>query len=436
MKWLVIGSGAREHAIVRALKRHNNEVAVVCFGSTTNPAIQALCADYTVGKMDDINAMVAYGQLQQVNYAMIGPEAPLAHGVADALQQAGIKTVGPTKQLAQIESSKGFARDLLTQYFVPGMPRYQRYDQVDDQVQALLTELDGEYVIKADGLCGGKGVKVAGEHLHCVAEALQFCHDINGPFVVEEKLVGPEFSLISLSDGIHCAHTPVVQDHKRAYENDTGPNTGGMGSYSDANHLLPFLTSEDVAQAQAINEAAVKAMLQAFNEPYRGVLYGGFMKTADGVKLIEYNARFGDPEAMNILALLESDFAVVAAAMAEGRLHEVPVKFKSLATVCKYIVPEGYPDEPLKGKAIDVSQVTPQQQLYLAAVDQQGDQLIMTGSRAVAVLGIGKTIEAAQQQAQAMAQAVTGPVFYRSDIGTQALIQQRIDLVNDFRADR
>ena len=430
MKWLVIGSGAREHAIVRALKKHNNHVNVVCFGSSTNPAIKALCTDYTVGKMDDINAIVAYGTLQQVDYAMVGPEAPLAQGVVDALQQAGIKAVGPTKQLAQIESSKGFARDLLSQYNVPGMPRYQCYKKFDDQVKTLLTELNGEYVIKADGLCGGKGVKVAGEHLHSMEEALQFCHDINGPFVVEEKLVGPEFSLISLSDGVHCVHTPAVQDHKRAYENDIGPNTGGMGSYSDADHALPFLTADDIVQAQAINEAAVKAMLQAFNEPYRGVLYGGFMKTADGVKLIEYNARFGDPEAMNILSLLENDFAAIGAAMAEGNLHEVPVTFQSLATVCKYVVPEGYPDKPLKGKAIDVTQVSPQQQLYLAAVDQQNEQLIMTGSRAVAVLGIGKTIEAAQQQAEAMAQAVTGPVFHRPDIGTQALIQKRIDLAD------
>jgi len=434
MKWLVIGSGAREHAIVRALQRHNNNVTLVCFGSSTNPAIKALCADYLVGNMDDVDAMVAYGKLQQVDYAMIGPEAPLAHGVVDVLQQAGIKTVGPTQQLAQIESSKGFARDLLTQYNIPGMPRYQRYGRVDDSVKTLLTELDGAYVIKADGLYGGKGVKVAGEHLHSVGEALRFCHDINGPFVIEAKLTGPEFSLISLSDGVHCVHTPVVQDHKRAYQNDTGPNTGGMGSYSDADHALPFLTAEDIAQAQAINEAAVKAMLQAFQEPYRGVLYGGFMKTADGVKLIEYNARFGDPEALNILALLDSDFAVIAAAIAEGRLREVPVHFKALATVCKYVVPQGYPDKPLKDQAIDISKVTPQEQLYLAAVDEQGDQLTMTGSRAVAVLGVGKTIEAAQRQAEAMAQSVAGPVFYRPDIGTAALIQQRIDLANALQA--
>ena len=427
MKLLIIGSGAREHAITRVLHQSATPATLVCFGSSMNPGIKSLCADYTTGSMSDIDSMVAYAKLQQVDIAVVGPEAPLAAGVVDKLKQHGIACVGPTKALAQIESSKGFARDLLSKYQVPGMPRYQRFAKVEDSVSAFLAELGEFYVVKDDGLCGGKGVKVAGEHLCSHEEALQFCQDINGPFVIEEKLVGPEFSLISLTDGSHCIHAPAVQDHKRAFAGDTGPNTGGMGTYSDADHSLPFLTTDDIAQAHAINEAAVVALRQECSKPYQGVLYGGFMKTADGVKLIEYNARFGDPEAMNILALFEGDFVAVCQAVTQGNLDQVSVSFKPQATVCKYIVPEGYPTKAIKGEAIDVSAVAPQSQLYLAAVDQQ-DQLIMTGSRAVAVLGVGNTIDVAEQQAEQMAQAIKGPVFYRSDIGTTALIQQRIDM--------
>ena len=177
-----------------------------------------------------------------------------------------------------------------------------------------MDELGGEFVIKFDGLMGGKGVKLSGEHLASKEEALEYCKEIIsnlGTFVIEEKIFGEEFSLMSFCDGITTSHMPAVQDHKRAHEGDIGPNTGGMGSYTDSNHSLPFLKEQDIFVAQDINERVVRALKAHTGQGYKGVLYGGFMVTSGGVKLIEYNARFGDPEAMNLLALLDADFAKV-----------------------------------------------------------------------------------------------------------------------------
>jgi fusion protein PurCD len=284
-------------------------------------------------------------------------------------------------------------------------------------------------VIKADGLMAGKGVKIFGEQLLNIKDALGFIEDIKGPFVIEEKLLGPEFSLLSFSDGKHYAHMPPVQDHKRAFVGDKGPNTGGMGSYSDANHSLPFLNEQDISDAKAMNEMTVKAMHEEWGEPYQGILYGGFMKTKSGVKLIEYNARFGDPEAINLLALLDSDFIEICQKIISKQLNQMALKFLKKATVCKYIVPNGYPDFPVKGKALDISNVSQRDRLYFAAVDQDNDEFIMTGSRAIAVLGIADTLSEAEKEAERLANQIHGPVFHREDIGKTKLINQKILLI-------
>ncbi|MDF2529818.1 MAG: purD [Gammaproteobacteria bacterium] len=426
MNILLIGSGAREHALAKAVKRSSQYHALYGFGAHHNPGIMPLCKIYKVGSMQDIQSMLLFAVENKVDLVVVGPELPLALGLVDRLTQQGIAAIGPSQTLAQIETSKGLARDLLSRHHVSGIPLYRRFDKPCLEAEQFLNELGGAYVIKADGLMGGKGVKIAGEHLGTHQEALAFIQEINGPFVIEEKLVGPEFSLLSFSDGKHCLHMPAVQDHKRAYVGDKGPNTGGMGSYSDADHSLPFLNPQDIEAAQAINQAAVQAMYQEWQKPYKGILYGGFMKTKTGIKLIEYNARFGDPEAINLLALLDSDFVEICHGIIQGNLDRVQAKFSAKASVCKYIVPQGYPDHPLKDQAIDVSNVKQTEQLYFAAVDQQADKLIMTGSRAVAVLGIGNNLAEAQAQAESLAQQIKGPVYHRADIGTKELIEQRI----------
>ncbi|MDF2940854.1 MAG: purD, partial [Gammaproteobacteria bacterium] len=379
--------------------------------------------------MQDIEAMLDFALKNQIDLAVIGPELPLSLGIVDRLKEKQIAAIGPSQKLAQIESSKGLARDVLSHHRVPGMPLYKRFNGPCTEAEAFLTALNGAYVIKADGLMGGKGVKISGEQLLNLKDALMFIEEINGPFVIEEKLIGPEFSLLSFSDGKHCIHMPAVQDHKRAFVGDKGPNTGGMGAYSDDDHSLPFLSEQDIKEAQAINEAAIKAMYQEWKQPYQGILYGGFMKTRSGVKLIEYNARFGDPEAINLLALLDSDFIGICQAIVKGQLDQLNVKFLKKSTVCKYIVPKGYPDSPVRGEEIDISQVSKMDQLYFAAVDQLEGKLMMTGSRAVAVLGMAETLAEAEKEAEMLATQIKGPVFHRADIGTAELINQRILLI-------
>ncbi|MDP6755273.1 MAG: phosphoribosylamine--glycine ligase [Candidatus Marinimicrobia bacterium] len=434
-KILVIGSGAREHAIVRALDRSPQKKEIYCLASNMNPGIAELCDDLAVGNINDPEFVVSYANETGSTLAIVGPENPLASGVADALWDAGVKTVGPKKDLAQLETSKAFTRALLKAYNISGGPKYQTFDSING-VTEFLNELGENYVVKYDGLMGGKGVKVAGDHLRSHDGALVYCQELvdgGGEFVIEEKFVGEEFSLMSFCDGYNLKHMPVVQDHKRAYVGDTGPNTGGMGTYSDANHSLPFLRQSDIAEAHAINIASAKALKDKFGEGYKGVLYGGFMATANGVKLIEYNARFGDPEAMNVLSLLESDFIELCNAIADGTLDQTNVEFTNKATVCKYAVPEGYPDSPVKGELIDVSGISSSDGLFYASVDIQGGQLIEAGSRTVAVVGMADTISEAEAMAEKEVSAVKGPLFHRTDIGTDEVIQKRIDHMNELR---
>ena len=436
MDILLIGSGAREHALARALKRSAQNPNLHCFGSSRNPGIMQLATTYEVGNVTDVTAIYDFSQKTNARLAIIGPEGPLAAGVADVLWGKGIPCVGPRQGLARLETSKGFTRDLLTRHHISACPRFKLFAKLDGTKEFLKT-LGDNYVVKYDGLMGGKGVKVAGDHLHSHEEAFAYCQELvasGGQFVIEEKLIGQEFSLMSFCDGNSLIHMPPVQDHKRAFANDTGPNTGGMGSYSDANHALPFLTSDDIQQAQKINEATVEALRAEFDEKYKGILYGGFMAEKEGVKLIEYNARFGDPEAMNLLALLETDFLEICLAMVSATLHQTKVTFSNKATVCKYAVPDGYPDASVKNQRINVSGVMNKDQLYYASVDERDDGLYEIGSRTIAVVGIADTLAEAEEQAQKEITRVKGPLFHREDIGTEKLIQQRVEHMKQVRS--
>ena len=434
-KILVIGSGAREHAIARALDRSPQDKEIFCLASNMNPGIAELCDEILIGNFNDPDFVVSYAKETDATLAIVGPENPLAAGVADALWDTGVKTVGPKKDLAQLETSKAFTRNLLKEYDIPGGPKYQTFDTLDG-VTDFLNELGENYVVKYDGLAGGKGVKVAGDHLHSHDEALAYCQELvdsDGEFVIEEKFVGEEFSLMSFCDGDNLKHMPAVQDHKRAYEGDTGPNTGGMGTYSDANHSLPFLTDNDISQALEINIQTAMAIKDKFGVGYKGILYGGFMATASGVKLIEYNARFGDPEALNVLSLLESDFIDICIGVADGTLNQVDVQFANKATVCKYAVPEGYPDNPVKGEPIDVSKVKNLDGLFYASVDFKGTSLVEAGSRTIAIVGIADTISDAEALAEKEVSSISGPLFHRTDIGTDKIVQKRVDHMNSLR---
>ncbi|HEY5381898.1 MAG TPA: phosphoribosylamine--glycine ligase [Acidobacteriaceae bacterium] len=441
---LLIGSGAREHALAVALARAPQRPTLLCFGSTRNPGIAALTHAYTTGDLTSASAILAFAAQHKPTLAIVGPEAPLAAGVADALWSAGIPTVGPTTQLARIESSKGFTRDLLQRHNIPGNPVFQRFNsrsEMEAGAEVMLARLGDHHVIKDDGLAGGKGVKVFGDHLHSLDESLAFCRELaalNHPFVIEEKLEGEEFSLLSFTDGATLRHMPAVQDHKRAYNGDSGPNTGGMGTYTDADGSLPFLLPSDIAAARAMNEQVIAALAQDCGAPYRGILYGGFMATRDGVHLIEYNARFGDPEALNLLTLLETDLVAICRAIVDGTLHTLDVAFAPEATVCKYLVPEGYPDHPHKGDPVRAPQtLPPATTLYLGSVDTDASKdtiLFSAGSRTLAVVARAASLAAAEALCESVIAQIPGPFFHRTDIGTPAALNRRIDHMRSLRS--
>ncbi|HTV09023.1 MAG TPA: phosphoribosylamine--glycine ligase [Candidatus Aquilonibacter sp.] len=437
---LILGSGAREHAIAVALARSPQHPELLCFGSTRNPGIAALTRAYTVGDICDHRAVTAFAREHNATLAIIGPEAPLAAGVTDALWSASIPTVGPTQSLARIESSKSFTRSLLDRHHIPGNPIFQRFTSLNG-VEALLDRLGDAHVIKDDGLAGGKGVKVFGDHLTSRAESLAFCNELlaaGHPFVIEEKLEGEEFSLLSFTDGVTLRHMPAVQDHKRAFNGDRGPNTGGMGSYTDVNGSLPFLTAVDIASAHRTNEHVIAALHRDLNEPYRGILYGGFMATRNGIRLIEYNARFGDPECLNLLTLLETDLVAICRAIVSSTLYTLDVDFTPAATVCKYLVPEGYPDRPRKGDLVPVPAILPPETtVYLGSVDTDAahdDRLVSAGSRTLAVVSCAPTLPQAESVCESVLHDIRSPFFHRSDIGTSALIGRRVEHMNSLRA--
>ena len=434
-KILLIGSGAREHAITMAINRASNSSELYCLASNLNPGILSQCIEIIIDDFNDPDIVVSYAKKKNITLAIIGPENPLERGVADALFNSNINVIGPKKNLAQIETSKSFARKLLKKYNVPGGPKFKVFSSMSG-VEDFLNELGENYVVKFDGLAGGKGVKVSGDHLQSHTEALDYCLQLvknNSQFIIEEKFIGQEFSLMSFCDGKTLKHMPAIQDHKRALEGDRGLNTGGMGTYSDNNHSLPFLIDSDIQKAQHINETTAKALNLEFSDEYKGILYGGFIATAKGVKLIEYNARFGDPEAMNVLSLLETDFVKICKAIANGSLNKIDVTFKKKATVCKYAVPNGYPENPVKGKQIDISNIDDKDHLFYASVDIKNETLIESGSRTVAFVGIADTIENAEKIAEKEISKVGGPLYHRKDIGTKNLLQKRIQQMEKIR---
>lgn len=439
MNVLLIGNGAREHALAETLARARPAPDLFAYMKSNNPGIASLAAKTKIGGYGDLPAIREWAGANDIAFAVVGPEDPLNNGVVDVLQETGIPSLGPVKSLARLETSKSFTRNLLAKYGIPGNPRFGNFSSLAG-IEALLDELD-RVVIKPDGLTGGKGVMVQGDHFASRQEALAICREIladHGLVTIEEKLEGEEFSLQCLTDGKIVLATPPVQDHKRRFNDDQGPNTGGMGSYSCGDHLLPFLERRDIEAGLAITEQVAAALYRETGVYYRGVMYGGFMITRQGVRLLEYNARFGDPEAMNILPLLQTDMVELCQAIMSGTLAGAKLDFASQATVCKYIVPQGYglpPDghRPLPGEEkIEIGPLSGAR-LYYSSVDKRTDGLYMTASRAVGVVGIAKELGEAEKIAEQAASAIKGAIAHRSDIGTAPLIEKRVRHMRELR---
>jgi len=433
-KVLLVGNGAREHVIGETFRR--SDAQLFCYGKARNPGLVELAEDYHVGSLEDFAAVREYALKVKPDFVFIGPDDPIGGGMADALLEVGLHSVAPLKTVARLESSKGFTRELVNKYKIPGNPKYKVFLE-ENGMKEFLEELGEHFVVKADGLTGGKGVKVSGDHLASHSEGLAYareCVKSAGRVVIEEKLVGQEFSLMSFADGRHTVEMPAVQDHKRAFEGDKGPNTGGMGSYSDSNHSLPFLKPSDIDEARVITHRVADALFRETGALFKGIMYGGFIATANGVRLIEYNARFGDPESMNVLPLLNTNFVHVCEAIISGDLDSLKVEFAKKATVCKYLVPEGYPDKAVKGQKIEIGKIPPEVKMYYSSVAQTQEGLILSSSRAVAFVGIADSIMEAEKLAESACGQVKGPVFYRKDIGTAKLIAQRVAMMDSLRS--
>ena len=436
MNFLVLGSGAREHIIAQKLSESGVNIFSVL--TNLNPGLMSLSREYLFvdNYQNNLKMIVDFALMKEVKCVVIGPEDPLSLGFSDAFWKKGIPVVGPLRLHAQIETSKGFTRDLLNKNGIYVSPKYQRFESMSG-VEDFISFLSGEYVVKYDGLMGGKGVKVSGEHLMSVQEGITYCNELinrGGSFVIEEKLIGEEFSLMSFSDGKNIAHMPAVQDHKRAYVGDSGPNTGGMGCYTDYNHSLPFVKDNELSEAREINERVADALRDEFDEGYKGILYGGFMITNEGVKLIEYNARFGDPEAINLLTLLDTDLASICMNIVEGSLGDV--NFKNEASVCKYIVPKGYGSNPAKDATLVVNESYKEHgDLYYAAVNLEDSGIIgTTSSRAAAVVSKGKDIAEAESKCEDGLSYISGNNLYvRNDIAKSHLIDKRIKNMESIR---
>jgi phosphoribosylamine--glycine ligase len=437
---LVIGKDARTDAIASACLRSEQPIRLFGFAEMDLPGLKKKCERLLLGSLTDQHRLVEVVKDVDPDLVIIGPEEPLAAGFADELETRGIAVFGPTEDLARIESSKSWTRELVAKHDIPGNPEFKIFTSRDG-LERYMEELE-DFVIKPDGLTGGKGVRVFGEHLFSIDEAIKYAESLlteGKPVDVEERLEGEEFSLQTITDGNEVIHLPLVQDHKRAYPEDEGPNTGGMGSYSSADHSLPFLDSSDVTLAKEINEKTIEALQRECARPYRGVLYGGFMAVADGVRLIEYNARFGDPEAMNVLPLLREDFVEICSAVSHGELGKLSDPFEHRATVCKYIVPENYPEGSSEGGEI----VVPEDQQdrdnlkwFWAACEQKGDRVELSKSRAGAFVGIADSIDEAQEIAEGAASEVRGPVRHREDIGRPEVLERRISHIKAVRSGR
>lgn len=434
MKILVVGTGAREHAICNAVK----DAELYSIMSNKNPGISRI-SKFQISSEKDLKGVKKYALDNNINMAIIGPEAPLEMGIVDVLQEAGIGCVGPTMEAAKIETDKAFMRDLFETHKIGGSIVYKVFDNLKDS-NDFIDEFDQDVVVKPVGLTGGKGVKIVGEHLEDGEAAKKYVKEVidnkisgYAQVVIEERLIGEEFTVQAFVDGDKIVPMPAAQDHPHAYEGDQGPITGGMGSYSDYDGLLPFLDKKSYEESVKIMQDTIKAVKNEVG-PYKGILYGQFMLCKEGPKLVEYNARFGDPEAMNVLPLLRTDFVDLCQGIVDGNLKKAD--FERKATVCKYIVPKGYPETGKAGQILDVNEARINEEgalVYYAAVNQKDDKVYTSASRSLGLVGIGDTIAEAEEICEKVTGYVKGDVYHRRDVGTSDLIQKRLDHMETIR---
>ncbi|MBI5887892.1 MAG: phosphoribosylamine--glycine ligase [Deltaproteobacteria bacterium] len=422
MKVLVIGNGGREHALCWKLAQSPRVTKI--FAAPGNPGT-ALCAENVSIAPDDIAGLKAFAAARQIDLTIVGPEVPLTLGIVDEFEKAGLKIFGPSKRAAELEGSKIFCKGLLVRNDIP-TARYKRFD--DAGLAAFyLAEASPPFVIKADGLAAGKGVFICanGDEAHEAIDAIMNKMVFGGAgrrIIIEELLEGREASFLAITDGKSVIPLAPAEDHKRIYDNDTGPNTGGMGAYSPTPAVTPELEREIM---QTIMIPAVRAMA-AEGRPYKGVLYAGLMITPDGrPKVLEFNCRFGDPETQPILTRLDSDLFELLMAAAEGRLEDIRLSWNAKSSVCVVMASGGYPDNYEKGKAISGLDEAAELQdvvVFHAGTAMENGLVVTSGGRVLGVTALGDGIQDAINRAyEAVEKIYWDGVYYRTDIGRKAL---------------
>ena len=417
MKILVLGSGAREHAIILALRAE--EAGHELFAAPGNAGIGADAVLVDLDPVDPV-AVTNYANENAIDLVVIGPEAPLVAGVADALRERGIPAFGPGRAAAQLEGSKTFAKRIMDAAGVP-TGRAVRARTLAE-VEAALDEFGAPFVVKADGLAAGKGVIVTEDRAAALAHAGEYL--AGAPVLVEEFLSGPEVSLFFVSDGDRVVPLSPAQDYKRAFDEDAGPNTGGMGAYSPLPWLAGAFGGEDEFVAQVTRDVAepVIRQLDAEGTPFIGLLYAGLILTEQGVKVIEFNARFGDPETQVVLARLATPLSTLLMAAASGHLEDEPApQFAEAAAVTVVLASEGYPAAPVTGRVLtglDDAAAVDGVHLAHAATARQDGELIATGGRVLNVVALGNTFFQARERAyDALARIHLEGGHHRTDIG-------------------
>ena len=422
MNILVLGGGGREHAITWALAKSARTDEL--FVAPGNGGTADIARNVAGLNAEDGEAVLTFVKEHAIDLVVIGPEAPLVAGVADVLRAAGVAVFGPDAQGAQLEGSKTYSKEFMDANGIP-TARYGSFTELEPAL-SYVQELGAPIVVKADGLAAGKGVVVA-ETVEEAQDAVRSCFD--GAFgsagsrvLIEECLTGPECSLLAFVSGgkAHCMAT--AQDHKRAFDGDRGPNTGGMGVYSP----VPIVTDDELAVMTRVMETAAAATAKApFEHDYRGVLYGGFMLTPQGPKVLEYNARFGDPETQVVLPRLKTDLVDVMMAVAEGRPDDIRLEWDNQWAVCVVLASEGYPGAYEKGKVIlgveDAEDMDGVKVFHAGTARNADGELITAGGRVLNVVALGKTFDEAREKAYEACDVINfeGKQL-RSDIGAKA----------------
>ena len=424
MNVLLIGSGGREHALAWKLSASPLLTKLYCAPGNGGIAEVAECVPLAVA---DHTAVIRFCADNSIDLVVIGPEAPLVAGLVDDLTTAGIKCFGPKRAAAQLEGSKGFTKDLCAEFGIP-TAAYGRFADAAS-AKAYLARQTLPIVVKADGLAAGKGVTIATTRAEAEA-AIDACFagafgKAGSEVVVEEFLEGEEASFFALVDGKHALALVPAQDHKRVGDGDTGPNTGGMGAYSPAAVMTPAMIERTMRE---IIEPTVAAM-QTRGMPFKGVLFAGLMITAEGPKLIEYNARFGDPETQVLMMRLKSDLLPALLAAVDGVLDRFDLRWHDDAALTVVLAANGYPGTPEVGteiKGLEAAASVDGVQIFHAGTRREGDRLLAQGGRVLNVTALGRTVAEAQARAYAAAARIDWPGgFYRRDIGWRAIEREK-----------